>query len=154
MIADSVTKNPIEACDGEFNFGVHKIKDGGVLNMPNRTFDGFMDEIALFNKALTLEEVNSLMTHGAIHGASSKELDNSNALKVFSVAGGQLNIRMTEEFTMDNASLKIYDLAGKSVLSNKLTVGYNSIQTGLNMGNYILVVESNKNVYKSNIVIR
>jgi hypothetical protein len=155
VIADSVTKNPIEACNGEYNFGVHKINADGSLNLPDRVFDGFMDEIALLNKALTLEEINSLMTHGAIHGSASKDLSGkSNLVKIVSVSGGILNIRTTEDFTLDNAKLTIYDLGGRMVLSKEINSGYSNIQTGLNSGNYVLLLESNQNKYRTNIIIR
>lgn len=155
VIADSITKNPIEACDGEYNFGVHKIKDGGVLNLPERVFDGYMDEIALFNKALTTDEVNSLMTHGAIHGSGIKDFSGkSDVVKIFSTKGGLLNIRTTEDFSMNRASLKIYDLTGKMLLSKEINSGYSSIQTGLNVGNYVISLESDNNIYRSGINIR
>ena len=155
VIADSITKNPIEPCDGEFNFGVHKINEGNVLNMPNRTFDGFMDEIALFNKALSSDEINSLMTHGAIHNSAINDLSGkSNPVKIVSVRGGILNIRTTENFISNKANLTIYDLGGRKVLSQEIFAGYSSLQTGLNSGNYVVLIESGKNNYRTNLIIR
>ncbi len=152
---DSVTKKAIEFCDGEFNFGIHKINADGSMNMPSRTFDGTMDEIALFNKALTVDEIKSLMEHGAMTTTSIRYVSsNQNIVKVNSLTNGVLDIDLDDEFTSNSARLNIYDMAGKKWLSRSVVKGENLVQTSLDRGHYVLTIDSEAKTFSTKVFIK
>jgi hypothetical protein len=53
----------MESCEGAFHIGAHKTPTSNV-------WDGLLDEVVLFNKALSQAEIESLMTNGISGGAA------------------------------------------------------------------------------------
>ena len=144
-----VTKN----ISGSSNFG-GKIKIGNGFSQftsgnplyDSKGFFGKLDDIGIWNRALTQQEITNL------YNSSSVGLNEFNNSKLFSVypnpAKHQINIKA--DASLINSAYSIYDYTGKLILSGKLTSENSSIElTNLAQGIYMLTIgDSNKQTFK------
>jgi hypothetical protein len=109
-------------------------------------FSGKLDDIGIWNRALTQQEITNL------YNSSSVGLNEFNNSKLFSVypnpAKHQINIKA--DASLINSAYSIYDYTGKLILSGKLTSENSSIElTNLAQGIYMLTIgDSNKQTFK------
>ncbi len=115
-------------------------------------FDGIIDDVLLYNRALTTTEVSDIFCNSVVTGINPQIADKSNILIYPNPASNYFNIQGNEL-----NEIKIYDINGKLVFSNKLNnaSSANIDCSNVEQGMYFINITDNKsNVVNKKLIIK
>ena len=110
--------------------------NGAGVEQSNKRFIGQIDEIYVYNRALTLPEVRAVKNNTAVSLFTNKEFKTNNLN--FSLYPNPANSMLNIDIESEIKSVEIYSLLGQKVLSdNKKQINISNLSTGV----YMLKVE-------------
>jgi hypothetical protein len=123
------------------DINIDQLAFGNRAQLPFQYFYGLIDDIGIWNRALTQQEITALYNSSSV---GVTEFKNNNLFSVYpNPAKNQLNIKA--DVLLLNSNYTIYDYTGKLVLSGKLTSENSIIElNNLSQGIYLLTVGDNK----------
>jgi len=113
-------------------------------------FTGAVDDIRIYERALSQAEVTALYTEANPTTAISNELENK--VSVFpNPAQGKFTLELTEG---ENAQVEMFDMQGKSVLSQKVSEKESDFEvSSFAKGLYVLRVTNDKGVFTKKMLL-
>ncbi len=115
-------------------------------------FNGIIDDVLLYNRALTTTEVSEVFCNSVITGINTQIADKSHILIYPNPASNYFNIQGNEL-----NEIKIYDINGKLVFSNKLnnassaSVDCSNVEQGFY---FICITDSKSNITNKKLIIK